>query len=219
MKTNALGAISPPVAILRYDHGRATYKTPERPLETPLFDADYIQRLADCDEQTERHFTVYFTDLLKIKLRFRIRSPQAMEDVQQETFLRVIRNLRKNPGSIEHPERLGAYVNAVCNNVLLELFRLEGRFRNWDDTADPADDRVDIDGDFVTAERKLQVTAILKELPEKDRELLKRVFLDEEDKDAVCRAFHVDRNYLRVLLHRAKARFKTNLVKGASNTR
>jgi len=195
---------------------KALNKPVEKPIEPPFFDADYIRRLAACDQQTEQHFTAHFTDLLKVKLRFRIRSPQAMEDVQQETFLRIFRNLRKNPDAIEHPERLGAYVNAVCNNVLLELFRLEGRFRNWDDTADPADERVNIDGDYVTAEGKKQVVALLQELPEKDRELLKRVFLDEEDKDEICRTFQVDRNYLRVLLHRAKARFKASLSKGAA---
>ena len=46
---------------------------------------------------------------------------------------------------------------------------------------------------------------------EKDRQLLRRVFLDEEDKDQVCREFQVDRNYLRVLLHRARLRFRAAL--------
>jgi len=32
--------------------------------------------------------------------------------------------------------------------------------------------------------------------------------LEEKEKDAVCREFGVDRDYLRVLLHRAKDKFK-----------
>jgi len=140
-----------------------------------------------------------------------------MDDVRQETFLRVFRNLRKDPASIRNPEHLGAYVNAVCNNVLLELFRSEGRFRDWDAVVtEPADDRVDTAADYVTAERKRQVAALLEELPKKDRELLKQVFLEEKDKDEVCREYQVDRNYLRVLLHRARARFKANLMKSAT---
>jgi hypothetical protein len=51
----------------------------------------------------------------------------------------------------------------VCNNVLLELFRAEGRM------AGSAEDA---------------------------------------DKDEVCRVHQVDREYLRVLLYRAKARFR-----------
>ncbi len=45
-------------------------------------------------------------------------------------------------------------------------------------------------------------------LPEKDRELLRWLFFDERDKDAICRELNIDRGYLRVLLHRAKARFR-----------
>ncbi|HEX8881821.1 MAG TPA: hypothetical protein VF749_17385, partial [Candidatus Acidoferrum sp.] len=42
----------------------------------------------------------------------------------------------------------------------------------------------------------------------RDRELLRAVFFEERDKDAVCREIGVDRNYLRVLVHRAKDKFK-----------
>ena len=62
---------------------------------------------------------------------------------------------------------------------------------------------------MVTEERKNMVRRLLEELSEKDRRLLKRVFLDEDDKDAVCEEFEVSRDYLRVLLHRARVRFKT----------
>jgi len=52
------------------------------------------------------------------------------------------------------------------------------------------------------------VREILDGLPERDRRLLREVFLEERDKDQVCRDFGVDRDYLRVLLHRAKQAFK-----------
>ena len=42
-----------------------------------------------------------------------------IEDIRQETFLRVLVTLRRKHG-LEHPERLGAFVNSVCNNVFLE---------------------------------------------------------------------------------------------------
>jgi hypothetical protein len=37
------------------------------------------------------------------------------------------------------------------------------------------------------------------------------------DKDEVCRELNVDRGYLRVLLHRAKARFRTGFMKGEAS--
>jgi len=42
---------------------------------------------------------------------------------------------------------------------------------------------------------------------------LREVFLEERDKDAICQDFGVDRDYLRVLLHRAKQAFKAVYLK------
>lgn len=71
--------------------------------------------------------------------------------------------------------------------------------------------------DVVTAmeqqEMEDKVRQILDDLPEKDRRILREVFLEERDKDQVCQDFGVDRNYLRVLLHRAKQTFKVAYLK------
>jgi RNA polymerase sigma-70 factor (ECF subfamily) len=37
---------------------------------------------------------------------------------------------------------------------------------------------------------------------------LRWLFFEERDKDEICRELNVDRGYLRVLLHRAKVRFR-----------
>jgi RNA polymerase sigma-70 factor (ECF subfamily) len=42
---------------------------------------------------------------------------------------------------------------------------------------------------------------------------LKAVFLEDADKSEVCRRFDVNRDYLRVLVHRAKIRFRAALDK------
>jgi RNA polymerase sigma-70 factor (ECF subfamily) len=63
------------------------------------------------------------------------------------------------------------------------------------------------------------VRAILDDLSERDRRLIKEVFLDERDKDDVCKDFGVDRNYLRVLLHRAKQAFRDQYVSNTGKQR
>lgn len=171
------------------------------------FDAAYIERLIAGDKETERHFALYFTELLWLKLRTRVHSPQLMEDIRQETFLRVLRNLRD--GRLDHPERLGAYVNSVSNLVMLESFRSESKYCEIaDEGSAMIDPKSSADDAFINRERKEQVAAVLKEMPEKDRELLKAAFLHDQDKDEICRRFGVDRAYLRVLLHRARTRFR-----------
>jgi RNA polymerase sigma-70 factor (ECF subfamily) len=53
------------------------------------------------------------------------------------------------------------------------------------------------------------VRQILNQLPERDRRLLQSVLLEERNKDEVCAEFGITREYLRVLLHRAKQSFKS----------
>ncbi len=66
---------------------------------------------------------------------------------------------------------------------------------------------------MVEEEERTQVRSVLSELPEKDRKLLGWLFFEEKDKREVCRAMQVDREYLRVLLHRAKQRFRTDYLR------
>src|SRR3954471_18411891 len=99
------------------------------------FDADYLRRLIAEDPEIERHFTSYFGDLLSLKLRSRLRSPAQVEDARQETFVRVLTALKKK-GGLDSAESLGASVNAVCNNVLLETYRSNGRADQLDDEGD-----------------------------------------------------------------------------------
>ncbi len=182
------------------------------------FNESYIARLAARDAEVERHFTTYFGQLLFLKLRGRVRSPQMIEDVCQETFLRVLQVLRKD-GGLHHPERLGAFVNTICNNVLLEKFREANRHSPMpDEPPDPADTTIDLDNDIVTQERKAIVERVLAELSEKDRELLRKILLEERDKDEVCKEMKVTGEYLRVLLHRARQRFKEALVRISAAT-
>lgn len=172
------------------------------------FDAAYVRRLREGDTAVEEHFAAYFGTLLYLKLRARLRSRQLIEDIRQETLLRVLQILRRQDG-VEYPERFGAFVNAVCNNVLLEFCRAESRHEPaGEKPVDLADPTIDLDAPLVEFEKKRQVRRVLAELPAKDRHLLQAIYLDETDKSEVCRQHRVDANYLRVLLHRAKSRFR-----------
>jgi len=178
-------------------------------MEFAAFDEGYLRLLMGGDPDTEHHFVSYFSTLIRLKLRSRLRSPHLVEEVRQETFLRVLTTLRKT-GGLQHPERLGAFVNSVCNNVFMESLRSESRTSPFPtENFDAVDTRVDTESEFVTAETKRTVATILESLPAKERDLLRMVFLEERDKDEVCRQFQVDREYLRVLIHRAKTRFRS----------
>ena len=73
---------------------------------------------------------------------------------------------------------------------------------------DPADTRDDAEATLVSEEHKKVVEQVLAELPRKDERILRTVLLDERDKAEVCEDLHITRENLRVLLHRAKLRFR-----------
>ncbi len=184
-------------------------------LEFHSFDEAYVDRLRSGDYRTQEHFSAYFSALIKIKLGSRLRSPEAVEDLRQETFARFFIALRDE--KILRPECLGSFINSICNNVLLEHYRSSARDVPLDVEEEGHSPVADFDmlGALNAKEIEKKVREILQKLPKRDRQLLRQVFLEERDKDDVCRELGVDRDYLRVLLHRAKQTFKSLYLKHA----
>jgi RNA polymerase sigma-70 factor (ECF subfamily) len=187
-------------------------------LQFHSFDATYVGKLCAGDRETQEHFVGYFTELLRLKLRSKLQSSHAIEDVCQETFARVFSVLRRD-GGLRQPERIGAFVNTTCNHVLFEQYRLSSRSESLDEEGAPEPAAKGANALDMAASRQMnqKVREILLEMAPRDRSLLKAVFLDERDRDEVCHEFGVEREYLRVLLHRAKQEFKVEYVKRIGN--
>ena len=177
------------------------------------FDRRYLDRLAAGDPEIESHFNRYFRELLVIKLRSRLRSSALVEDAIQETFLRVLRAVRQ-PGGIQSPGGFGSFVNSVCNNVLFELYRSNSRVDSLgEDTGSQIrDTHASAEESVAVDEERAVVRKVLATLPQKEKQLLEWLFFEERDKDEICQTLGIDRNYLRVLVHRAKQRFKAEYV-------
>ncbi|MGC1485872.1 MAG: sigma-70 family RNA polymerase sigma factor [Candidatus Acidiferrum sp.] len=176
-------------------------------VELFAFTREYVERLREGDPSTEQHFVAYFDQLLRIKLRARMLAAEAVEDLRQETYIRVLGAVRN--GEVRQPERFGAYVNSTCNFVIMEFYRASNKTSPWDDTyLELPDHAINTEGLLVTRQSKERVREVLQSLPKKDRDLLWAFFIDEKDKDEVCVQFGVDRDYFRVLLHRAKDKFR-----------
>src|SRR6267378_2081578 len=161
------------------------------------FDNAYVERLREGDPSTEQHFVAYFGQLLHIKLRSRPLTSDKVDDLRQETFIRVIAALHRE-GGVRQPERFGAFVNSICNNVLLEYYRSSAKNQPMEEAHMDIPDKV----------------LNLEGMPKRDRDLLRAIFLEEKEKDVVCREMGVDREYLRVLVYRAKDKFKALYQKG-----
>ena len=186
-------------------------------MDFQAFDSAYVERLRAGDRETEHHFVAYFGELIELKLRSRLPSRQSLDDVKQETFARCLTLLR-SPGGIRNAERLGPLVNSICNNVLSEHFRAGRRTEPIDDQ--PAERFVAREPDalsrVITNDTCRIVRQVLETLPARDQTILKAVFLEEREKDDVCREIGVTRDYIRVLLHRAKQSFREAYLQGGT---
>jgi len=184
------------------------------------FDASYVSKLRSGDASTEEHFVTYFSELILLKLRPRLRNREQIEDVKQETFSRAL-SLIRSKGGLRHAERLGPLVNSICNNVLMEQYRVSNRVEALED--DEAERLVETGSEalnmVITDDTRKVVRHILNRLNERDRNILQAVFLDERDKDEAWVELGVDRDYLRVLLHRARGSFRAMYSKRADAKR
>jgi RNA polymerase sigma-70 factor (ECF subfamily) len=177
-------------------------------LELFAFDEAYVGRLREGDPSTEGHFVEYFSKLIQIKLRARFLAAEVVDDLKQETFARVIRSMRSE-GGIRQANRLGPFVNSVCNHVLLEYYRSGLKNVPLDaNHLDLPDKVLNLESLAILQETQQAVQNLLLQLPDRDQAILRAIFLDELSKDEVCKKFGVGRDYLRVLLHRAKEKFR-----------
>lgn len=193
------------MVVLRFNRRAAVNRHP--------FDALYLERLRIGDSETERHFCAYFGDLIRLKVRARGMAAH-LDDIRQETFMRVLRTVRSRNDGLRDPGALGAFVNAVCGNVILETGRSQKRVPEPCTDADELPDPVapNAEAEFLTEERKFAVRCVIDTLEPRDRDLLAALFLEEQDRDKVCKRMGVTREYLRVLVHRAKLEFKARYL-------
>ena len=186
-------------------------QAPSARLSHRLFDEAYLRALRDHDQEIETHLVNSFSRPLWVKLHAHLRSPQVIEDARQETFLRVFAYFQSGK-TLGNPASLPGFVLSVCSNVCHEFLRAHTRHEQMPATdLEPPDKEANPEQQVVTEERKQLVASILDHLSAKDRQVLKRVFLDEADKDEICHELGIDREYLRLLVHRAKLRFRMAL--------
>ena len=182
------------------------------------FNENYLRALEGRDEAAENQLITSLGPRIRTVLRSHLRSWDRTLDAYQETFLRVFTYLRSGK-SLDSPSSLPGFVLAVSRNVAFEHLRSYGRQDQFpEEMPDPADTAPGPEDKVVCEERKQIVRRMLGELNQRDRDLLCKL-LEDEDPAKLCRDFGVDRSYLRVLLHRARVRFKKALERHPDVTR
>ncbi|HYO83927.1 MAG TPA: sigma-70 family RNA polymerase sigma factor [Bryobacteraceae bacterium] len=170
------------------------------------FNAAYVDDLRNGSAATAEHFFRYFSHVLGRALE--TRTAGDLEDVRQETFLRVLRALR-TPGAIQKPERFGAYVVSTARYVLLEHQR-QHRWAPQDYESCP-DTSPDPEVTAHAAEMQAHLRRALARLSDRDQRLVSMALLEEKTSDEISIELNVNKHSVPVMLHRARCRLREHM--------
>jgi len=185
---------------------------PEEQLEARV-SAELARRIAQGDRAAESQLVERYQRGVLYLLKRRTRDNDLALDLRQDTFRIAIEKLRAQ--ELAEPERVGAFVRGIAVNLAIASARKTTRRATAADTdavelvADPADGPADA---VASEQNRAAVRALLDEMSvARDRDVLLRFFVEDEDKDSICAAIGVDSAHFNRVLFRAKQRFRALL--------
>jgi RNA polymerase sigma-70 factor (ECF subfamily) len=168
-----------------------------------------VRRIRAGETAAERELVERFSRGVRVILRAVARDAAAGDDLHQETLRVLLERVRA--GEVRAPEQLPAFVASLARNLAtrhyqrarkvvedstLRLARLE------DQGPDPLER-------MSRAEEAQLVRQVLEELPvERDRELLRRYYLGQENKEQIQADHGLSSLQFNRVLHRARKRFQ-----------
>jgi RNA polymerase sigma-70 factor, ECF subfamily len=169
-----------------------------------------VRRILAGDLTAETELVDLYQKAVSIVIDQIVRSRSATEDVSQETFKLVIEKIRR--GEVRDPERLSGFIRSVARNLAV-AYQQRARHAatqqaSWpgDEIPDSALDPLD---EVLKEERCRAVRRVINEMKiPRDREILFRYCIAEEDKDIICSDLGLTRTQFNSIFFRALGRFK-----------
>lgn len=189
------------------------FPPPRPPAEAPADAARLARRIGEGDRRAEEQLVERFARPVRLLLARHTRRPADAEDLFQETFRLTIEKLRA--GELRQPEKLPGFVAALARNLAIEVYRKADRRRTDADSEHVAAAglRPAQLGDVLERENASLVRRLLGELRNaRDREILYRFYLAEEDKETIAADLELDSLQFNRVLHRARGRYRELLV-------
>ena len=139
--------------------------------------------------------------------------PEA-EDLFQDTFRVGLEKLRR--GELREPAKLPGFLAQIARSLAIEHYRKIIR-RKTDADSDAVLEAVAPSegplGNLLARENAMLVRRVLQELAnERDREILLRFYIAEEDKDRISADYGLSSLQFNRVLHRARQRYKELMV-------
>jgi RNA polymerase sigma-70 factor (ECF subfamily) len=172
--------------------------------------ADLVQRIARGDASAEGELVARYSRGLRYLLRRLGAAPELADDLHQETFRIVLERLRKK--ELDEPEGLAGFLRGTARNLMIGERRKTARRRTEADDEEvaqavhPAPSQLSA---VLLDEEAETVRRLIRELPtDRDRQLLLRYYVSEEEKESLCIDLGLDSLHFNRVLFRARQRFK-----------
>jgi RNA polymerase sigma-70 factor (ECF subfamily) len=151
------------------------------------------------EEELVQRYSRAVARILRKSVRGSIR-----DDLYQEVFRTAIEKIRA--GELRDPERLSGFVCSLTQNLALGYLRKSNPYEPFQEEPQVPGDQVER---LLAQEREQAARKILAELESpRDREVLYRYYLAEEDKESICAGLGLSSAHLNQVLHRARLRFR-----------
>ncbi len=155
-------------------------------------------------------------DGVLVLLRRELRDKTLADDLCNEAFRIVLERLHQQP--LEDPDKLAPYLAQTARFLARTNQRTVRRRRTFTGQQQAIEEFGDPEADpsaaTQTEARAKAVRRVLKEIPNvRDREILVRVYLRDEDKEQVCRELGIDESHFRRVVFRARERFRALIEK------
>lgn len=182
--------------------------------------AALVARIEAGDAAAEADLVAQLSPGLRVILRRLTADAALADDLHQETLAVALRRIRAR--ELRQPEALPGFIRATARNLFIADRRKEARYTDLGDEPEAAADRLRAaadDGARLSPDQPLRrlmaeeearlVRQLLGELRHaRDRELLVRVYLREEEKESVCRDLEIDPALYNRVLFRARQRLR-----------
>lgn len=172
--------------------------------------AGLVRRVQRGDPRAEEELVERYSRGLLFFLRRTTHDATLSEDLHQETFRIALERLRGD--GLDDPEKLSGFLLRTARNLFIGHYRKRTRRNEIQEPEEPAEPPADGPGQLDLMLRQEQTAAVqrlIRELPtDRDRQILLRFYVAEEDKDAICADLGLSSLHFNRVLFRARQRFK-----------
>jgi RNA polymerase sigma-70 factor, ECF subfamily len=171
--------------------------------------ADLVDRIRSGNKEAEDLLVQRYSRGVAVVIRKLVQNAIDVEELVQQTFMIAIEKIRR--GAVDEPERVSGYICGIAGKLAMVHIQ-KMRLRNLtgiDEIAPVVDSNR---GPFEQLLRKEEAEIVRQVIAElrmpRDREIIIRYYLHEEEKESICASLSLTRIQFNRVIFRALERFK-----------